>query len=353
MSENKVGTSMVKATESAAIQVTPQAVKAYINAFATEQEIALFLNQCAMFGLNPFKREIYLIKYSQKDQATFVVGYEVYLKRAERTQNWAGMNSGVTFDNNGRLFSAWVDVFRKDWTNPLHHEVYLSEYIQTKEEWANGQRTGKRVPTKFWAEKPITMLKKVAIAQAFRMAFPDELAGMPYTSEEMPIDHSRLPLEEVTLKAESPATGLPEAIPGHSTGGPRGTSPDLTDPKVDPFSKENYEATKKKPLNDIKDEWSGQSFAEEIGAEVAKPDSNDFCSADKVQKIMDLVGVLVGSGIAESMVWGAIIKKVRENFNGKVAVEMSDLTEAEADWVIDYLHRWSKAAAATKKGGGK
>jgi hypothetical protein len=30
------------------------------------------------------------------------------------------------------------------------------------------------------------MLKKVCIAQAFRLCFPDSLAGMPYTSEELP-----------------------------------------------------------------------------------------------------------------------------------------------------------------------
>jgi hypothetical protein len=39
-----------------------------------------------------------------------------------------------------------------------------------------------------WASKPITMLKKVAMAQAFRLAFPDELGGMPYTSDELGTD---------------------------------------------------------------------------------------------------------------------------------------------------------------------
>lgn len=353
MSEKKE-TSLVKATESAmAIQVTPQSVREYLCPLATDEEVALFINQCVMFQLNPYKREIYLIKYSAKDKATFVVGYETYLKRAERTGKMDGWTPGVTFDKEGRLLSAWVDVYRKDWTHPLHHKVYLSEYLQTKEEWVNGARTGRRLPTKFWAEKPITMLKKVVVAQAFRMAFPDEMAGMPYTAEEMPVEHSRLPLEEVTPKGERPVAGLPEAIPGHSTGGPGAGNA-------------AYEESKKRPLKDIKDEFTGgaepqgdnadepvgaeRSFGEEIGAEFAKPKPTDFCSADKVQKISDLVAVLVGQAIDESMVWRAIIKKVRENFDGKVVVEMSDLTEAEADWIIDYLKRWSKAAA---KGGSK
>ena len=51
-----------------------------------------------MFQLNPFMRQIYLIKYDPKDKATFVVAYEEYLKRADRTNKWAGMASGTIDD---------------------------------------------------------------------------------------------------------------------------------------------------------------------------------------------------------------------------------------------------------------
>jgi len=214
--------SIVKVTESAAIELTPKTIKAYINQYATDQEIALFLNQCAMFQLNPFKREIYLIKYSPKDPATFVVGYEVYLKRAERSDKWNGLESGTMAE--GENLKAWAKVYRKDWTAPLYHEVYLDEYIQYKDEWLDGAKTGNKIPTKFWASKPKTMLKKVAISQAFRMAFPDEFAGMPYTSEEMPVDHEKLPAAEVVvdadpIKAELEANGIivnepPSKTPG-------------------------------------------------------------------------------------------------------------------------------------------
>jgi phage recombination protein Bet len=184
---------IVKATESAAIELSPITIKRYVNQYASDQEIALFLNQCAMFGLNPFKREIYLIKYGADKPATFVVGYEVYLKRAERTTKWTGMESGTEDDpKTGKPLKAWAKVYRKDWTAPLYHEVYLEEYIQKTRE---GQ------PTQFWAGKPRTMLKKVAISQAFRMAFPDEFAGMPYTAEEMPIDHAKLPATEIKADA--------------------------------------------------------------------------------------------------------------------------------------------------------
>jgi len=211
MRRKKVNDKLVKEVSATAIELTPQTIKAYINQYASAQEIALFLNQCTMFGLNPFKREIYLIKYSSSQPATFVVGYDVYLKRADRTEKWNGMESGTEDDpKTGKPVKAWAKVYRKDWTAPLYHEVYLDEYIQKKQDGN---------PTKFWSEKPRTMLKKVAISQAFRMAFPDEFSGMPYTSEEMPIEHERLSSQQIVAEAKVvPGPPLAKEDEGFSLG---------------------------------------------------------------------------------------------------------------------------------------
>jgi hypothetical protein len=66
---------------------------------------------------------------------------------------------------------AIVEIHREGWKSPFMHEVYLDEYAQDNQ---------------MWADKPRTMLKKVATAQAFRLCFPDEMGGMPYTSDELP-----------------------------------------------------------------------------------------------------------------------------------------------------------------------
>jgi len=190
----KTQTAITKSEKEGVLQVTPETVKKYINRHATEQEIVLFLNQCKMFDLNPFKREIHLIKYSDRDPATFVVGYDVYLKRANRSKLWAGMESGIKGTGNNMI--AWVKVYRKDWAQPLYHEVDFEEYAKYKKD---GELT------RFWKEKPKTMLKKVAISQAFRMAFPEDFAGMPYTVEEInSVDPQRLPdaLDSYTEETE-------------------------------------------------------------------------------------------------------------------------------------------------------
>jgi len=150
-------------------------VKKYFCPEASEKELYMFLNICKSFQLNPFKREVYLVKYG-KAPATILVGYETYLKRAERSGKYNGMKAWTTGEAKDFTLKGHVEVYRKDWEKPLSHEVDYDEYVAMNSE-------GK--PTRFWAQKPKTMIKKVAISQAFRFAFPDEFAGMPYTADEI------------------------------------------------------------------------------------------------------------------------------------------------------------------------
>jgi len=139
------------------------------------EEKETFLQIAQAYQLNPFKREIYCTKYGT--QMTIIVGFEVYLKRAERTGKMDGYSvktEGSIKDGN---LKACITIYRKDWSRPYEHEVHYEEYVQTKSDGT---------PNKFWKEKPITMLKKVAMSQGFRLCFSDELGGMPYTSEELP-----------------------------------------------------------------------------------------------------------------------------------------------------------------------
>lgn len=132
----------------------------------TEPQKKLFIQLAVKNQLDPFKREIYAIPYG--DKMSVVTGYEVYLKRAGASKQLDGWKCWV--EGEGDNMKAVVEIKRKDWTTPFTHEVYRSEYDSKKS---------------LWLSKPITMLKKVAIAQAFRLAFPNELGGMIYTADEM------------------------------------------------------------------------------------------------------------------------------------------------------------------------
>ena len=166
----------------------------------TAEEGKKFLEICKAFQLNPFKREIYGIKGWDKDKQilTIIVGYETYLKRAERTGKLDGYEKTAEFDDKGNLVSATVIIYRKDWTHPFKHTVYYKEFVRMKD--------GK--PMAMWAIMPVFMLQKVAVAQAFRLAFPDEMGGLPYIKEEIGLE-VETPLTPIEIQTK-PAVEMPK-----------------------------------------------------------------------------------------------------------------------------------------------
>lgn len=136
-----------------------------------------FLELSKAFGLNPFKREIYAVGYG--DNFNIITGYEVYLKRAERTGKLDGWKMDISGKVSDNSLKATITIHRKDWSNPFEHTVYYAECVQKN-------KTGQ--PTSIWAKMPVFMTKKVAIAQGFRLCFSDEFGGMPYTADEIAME---------------------------------------------------------------------------------------------------------------------------------------------------------------------
>ena len=84
-----------------------------------------------------------------------------------------------------RLVGGWCEVLRDGWEKPFKASVNLNEY-----------NTGKSM----WAKMPATMIRKVAIVQGLRDAFPDKFQGM-YDQSEMGTDGS-LPETEIPQNPE-------------------------------------------------------------------------------------------------------------------------------------------------------
>ncbi len=192
------------------IKLTPKIVQDYIvgtNAQITMPEFKMFTELCKVRGLNPFLREAYLIKYSNNQPASIVVGKDAILKRAVLHQKYNGMKSGIyvvndrgeevkrtgTFKLPGEtLVGGWAEVFRKDWDNSIESSVSLDEAIQRK---GNGE------PNSNWSKQPATMIEKVAKVRALREAFVEDLGGM-YEAEEMNVDLPELKEEDKIIMQE-------------------------------------------------------------------------------------------------------------------------------------------------------
>jgi len=203
------------------IQLSPAIIKSYLvsgGGNVTDQEVGMFLSMCKFQHLNPFLREAYLIKFGTK-AAQMVVGKDVFLKRAQRNPKFKGFQAGIivsteigevveregTFKMSGdTLIGGWARVYVDGNTVPFYSAVSMDEYVGRKGDGSvNAQ----------WNGKPATMIRKVALSQALREAFPDEMGSL-YAPEEMGILE---PLPEEPVQIETDTQGQVISAPVQNT----------------------------------------------------------------------------------------------------------------------------------------
>lgn len=160
--------------------LTPTDIIQYINPKATEADAWLFLRFCQEKHLNPITKEAYLVIFEGKDgrQVSIITGKEAFTKKAEAHGQFDGFKAGVVvrneagqieFDREGtfllpkeELLGGWAEVMRKDRKTSFKSQVSFKEF-----------NTGR----KLWNTMPATMIRKVALVQALREAFPADLGG--------------------------------------------------------------------------------------------------------------------------------------------------------------------------------
>jgi len=201
------------ATDTGEVKLSPSIVKKFLVSgkpeYITDEEVVLFIKLCQYQKLNPFLREVYLVKYSKNSAATMVTGKETFTKRAQKNPKYQGHQTFISDDGK----KAWAEVHVEGYKVPIRCEVDLDEYIGKKEIWKNGNPTGEFEITATWKRMPKTMLKKVALVQTLREAFPADLGGL-YSQEEIShVDTDQLPQKDVVItdnKQEPKAETTPE-----------------------------------------------------------------------------------------------------------------------------------------------
>lgn len=187
------------------VKLTPGMVRRFLvngNGNVSDQEVTMYLNLCKYQKLNPFLRECYLVKYGDQP-ATIVTGRETFDKRAFRNKHFKGKQAGVvvikedgTMENrigsmvlkDETLVGGWAKVFVDGYMVPIESQVSLDEYIGRKKDGT---------PNSQWASKPGTMIRKVALVQALREAFPEEYGGL-YSQDEVNVGDVVLSEEPIT-----------------------------------------------------------------------------------------------------------------------------------------------------------
>lgn len=151
---------------------------------ATDADVAGFLALCQARGLNPLARDAYLVKYGDGPAST-IVSKDFYVRAATQQPTYKGMRAGVVVitregelvEREGalvggqteKLVGGWAEVHDSRWTVPVRAVVGMDEY-----------NSGKSL----WRSKPATMIRKVALVQALREAYPAQFEGL-YDAAEM------------------------------------------------------------------------------------------------------------------------------------------------------------------------
>ena len=146
--------------------------------------------KCQARGLNPLAGDAYMTAFMNKAtgrvEASVIVSKDYFVRTANQQPTFDGMKAGiVVVDRAGalqyregcivgrsteRLVGGWAEVYDKRRRVPSRVEVGLEEYDQHRS---------------LWRTKPATMIRKVALVQALREAYPGAYGGI-YDSDEMP-----------------------------------------------------------------------------------------------------------------------------------------------------------------------
>lgn len=146
---------------------------------ATNMEMKLFSQVCSKSGLDPFSKQIYMIK--RQGQITFQTAIDGFRAIAERSGLYEGQEDAVYFDSEGKSYEIWtkkdppyaarVGVFKKGLRSPVRAIALFHEYKPAANDF-------------MWKKMPSLMIAKCAESLALRKAFPSELSGL-HTNEEM------------------------------------------------------------------------------------------------------------------------------------------------------------------------
>lgn len=165
------------------VKLSGQMVRDYLvsgNGKVTDQEVVMFLQLCKFQKLNPFLNEAYLVKFGGSP-AQIIVSKEAFMKRANSNPHFRGLKAGIMVANGDdiklrdgavklpkeQLIGGWATVERDD-REETHVEISLDEF-------GKGQST--------WKSMPNNMIRKTAIVNALREAFPETLGDM-YTEDD-------------------------------------------------------------------------------------------------------------------------------------------------------------------------
>lgn len=205
------------------VKLAPSTVRNYLvsgDGKVTDQEVVMFINLCKYQHLNPFLNEAYIVKFGSRP-AQLITSKEAFMKRAEANEHFRGSKAGVIVVRNNQIIysqgafalpsdtivGGWAEVKRDDREEPIHIEISFDEF-------------NKKQAT--WKDMPANMIRKTALVNALREAFPDSLGSLYTEDDKSETNTVNAPQEpkKVTAK-QNGASALINRVVGSSKAEPK------------------------------------------------------------------------------------------------------------------------------------
>lgn len=201
-----------QASDGAEVTLSPSVVAKYIiagNQPASDKDIYAFMAKCQARHLNPLAGDAYMTTYRNKDgsvTSNVIVSKDYFVRTASQQPGFDGFKAGVVViskrtgdlvyregslvgKETETLVGGWAEVYDKGRSHPSRAEVSLDEYNQHRS---------------LWNSKPATMIRKVALVQALREAYPGAYGGL-YDRDELPEQRQDQPIRvDAVQHAEAP-----------------------------------------------------------------------------------------------------------------------------------------------------
>lgn len=210
-----------KASDGSEVKLSPAIVQQYIVTGGQQvdpRELFAFMAKCQARGLNPLAGDAYMTTYLNKHtgqvEASVIVSKDYFVRTATQQPGFDGIRAGVVVasrqtgqltyregcivgENSETLVGGWAEVYDKGRAHPSRAEVGLAEYDQHRS---------------LWKSKPATMIRKVALVQALREAYPGAYGGI-YDGSEMPEERQApvVPVDEAAAPAQGTTVDAEEA----------------------------------------------------------------------------------------------------------------------------------------------
>lgn len=219
-----------QASDGSEVKLTPGIVAKYVitgGQRVDDREVFGFMAKCQARHLNPLAGDAYMTAYKNKTtgrvEASVIVSKDYFVRTATQQPGFDGISAGVVvWDRRAgemryregtiyskqqeQLVGGWAEVYDKGRSHPSRVEVSLDEYDQHRS---------------LWKSKPATMIRKVALVQALREAYPGAYGGI-YDRDEMPEPPEPVAAQAAEVERETEARATvqepapepePEAVP--------------------------------------------------------------------------------------------------------------------------------------------